>query len=227
MAEKRICPACKKEIKETATRCPECQKQLEILCWEIEQESGQMVLYSGEGAEASIREDLISGKLRLLNRCRQHVKVLERVEQGEEQYGLKKEMEWKTLRDYTDNVSSLQGLYNPVKAYGREVAMTTWKIAGIIIAVGWNTDALLAAGSNPLVAIVISSVLLLLTPTGIGLGIGSVVIGNIYHIPPLGIVIRNFVAIILGILVGGAVGWTLGYVIGALIGLTKEKVLEG
>lgn len=226
MAAKKTCPSCKKQIDENATKCPQCKKELEILFWEIEPEPGNKVLYSGEGAEATIREQLLSGKLKLSDRCRQYINMLERVENGNEHYGLKREMDWKTLRDYANAVFSLQVLYNPVSAYGKRVAQVTWVVIGSIVAIGWNMDILLAAGASPLGAFVISAILLLLTPTVIGLGIASFVVGNIYRFPPLGMAIRTFIAIIIGGLIGGIVGWTVGYLIGVLIGLTKRKMLE-
>lgn len=226
MAAKKTCPSCKKEINANAKKCPECQKDLEILYWDIELESGDKALYPGEGAEPSIREQLVSGKLKLSNRCRQYINVLEGVEDGQEHYGLKKEMEWKTLRNYADGVFSLQALYNPFKAYGKRVAKITWAVIGAIVAIGWNMDILLTAGANPLIALVISVVLLLLTPTVVGLGIASFVVGSTYRFPPFSMAFRTLIAIIIAGLIGGAVGWTLGYLIGALVGFTKKKMLE-
>ncbi|MCK4816898.1 hypothetical protein KA005_14100 [bacterium] len=226
MAKKtKACPACGKQIDESAKECPECKKQLEILHWEIEQEFGEKVVFLEPNAEESVREQLISGKLKLNNRCRQFINTLQRVEDGKDHYETKQEMEWKTLRDYANSVFSLQVLYNPVQAYGKRVAFITWVIVGAITAIGWNTNILLAAGANPIVAVILSIVLLALLPTVVGLAIASIVVGGIYALPPLGMAIRSLIALLIGALVGGAIGWTLGYLIGVLIGTIKKKVL--
>jgi hypothetical protein len=200
---------------------------LEILHWEIEQESGEKALYFGEEAEKALREQLISGKLKLSNRCRQYVNVLERIEEGKEQSGLKQEKEWKTLRDYADGMFSLQKLYNPAKADGKRVARITWMVVGGIVAIGWNMQVLLTAGAPPFIAFVWSVVLLLLIPTVIGFVFGSVVVGGIHGLRPFRVAFGTLGAVLIGALVGGIVGWTFGYLIGIIIGLTKKRVLEG
>ena len=223
--KKKICPACNKEIDELAIECPECEKQLEILCWEIEKESGEKVLFFGKTVEESIREHLLSGKLKLSNHCRQYIKILKRMEEGKEYYGLKKEMKWKTIRAYANSVFSLQVLYSPVKACGKRTAFITWAVIGIVAAIGWNIAALLSFGANPIVAILWSMILLLLTPTVIGLAIGSFVVSKFYSLPPFGMAFRTLFAIVIGVLIGAAVGWTVGYLIGVSIGAVKKKIL--
>ena len=226
MAAKKTCPACNKQIPEAATECPQCKKQLETLCWEIERESNERVSFSGPGGVESLREKLISGELKLRDRCRQYTKVLERVEASEEHFGVKKEKEWKTLRDYANAEFSLQVLYAPVQACAKRGAMITGIVVGLLVAIAWNTSGLLAVGANPAAAVVLAIGMLLLFPTVIGLIIGSLVVSAIYRIPATGMGFRTLIAAILGLLVGLAVGWTVGYAIGALCGLRVKKVLE-
>jgi hypothetical protein len=226
MAALKTCPACKKQIDEKATQCPECKKQLEILYWEIEQTTGEKVLYQDGEAKTSIRDQLLSGQMKLTDRCRQYLHALKSVEDGIDNYSVKNDLGWKTLRDYADKVFDLQVLYNPAMAYGKSTAQTTWVIVGFLVAIGWNADILIAAGANLIVAIVFSLVLLLLTPTVLGLGIASFILAGMYQLPAMGMAIRTFFAILIGALVGAAVGWTFGFAIGALIGLTKKKALS-
>lgn len=226
MAEKKTCPSCQKEIDADAKKCPECQTELEILYWEIETESGEKVLHSGEQSVRSIREELISGKLKLSNRSRQYIEILQRVEDGKRDYGLKEEMEWKILRDYADQEFQLQVLYRPVPAYGKRVAQITAVIFGVIVAIGWTMDILLAAGINPLIALVISIALLGFTPTVVGLGIIAFGVGVAYDITFFSLIVRPPLALIAGLIVAIVVGLPIGFMIGVLIGLTRKKVLK-
>lgn len=226
MATMKSCPSCKKEIDEKLVKCPHCQKQLEIQYWEIEQDNGEKILLTSENAESTIRNNLLTTKLRLTNRARQYTDMLKSIEDGKDQYVTKQDKGWKTLRDYADQVYSLQALYNPIMADGKKMAQNVFTIVGVITAIGWNTIPLVNAGANIVLAILISGVLLILTPTVVGMAIGSFVVGNMYGFPPFGMAVRTVVAIIVGLIVGGIVGWTLGFGIGALIGLTKKKVLS-
>lgn len=225
MAEEKICPSCRKAIDQKVKKCPNCQKQLEILYWEVEQHTGEKVLYSGEKAEVTIRENLIAGTLQLTYPCRQYVTLLKGVANGEDQYESLPDMGWKTLRDYADEVYALQVLYSPVMADGKRVAQQVWVLAGFVVAIAWNASPLLAIGVNPFVAILISIGLLILTPTIVGIAVGSVVVGGIYGFPPFGMAVRTGVAILVGAVVGGLISWTLGFAIGAIIGLTKKKMV--
>jgi hypothetical protein len=227
MSAQKICPSCNTAINPTEKKCPNCKKALELTYWEIELDTGEKTLYVGDEAEANIREHLVSGKLKLVNRCRQYTTALEKVVDGNDQYINKTELEWKSLRDYTDRVFALQVLYDPIKAYGKQAAQTTWIIIGVIVAVGWNADPFLATGANLIVAIIISIVLLLLTPTVIGLIIAAYIAAAIFGLPATGIAFRSFISILIGMLAGGAVGWTIGNLIGVIIGSTKKKALEG
>lgn len=226
MAKKeKPCPACYKKIDESATECPECKKKLEILHWELEQDSGEKMVFSEPNAEDSIREQLISGKLKLINRCRQFTTALQRVVEEKDHYETKDEKDWKALKDYANSSFSLQVLYNPVQAYGKRVALIATVTIGIITAIGWDTQMLLTVGANPVIAVILSILLLVLTPTVIGLAIGSYVVGRIYGLPPFGMAFQTFFAIVIGAIIGAAAGWTIGYLIGVIIGLTKKKVL--
>ncbi|MBU1163244.1 MAG: hypothetical protein KKA75_03740 [Proteobacteria bacterium] len=226
MAKKeKECPACKKNIDESAKECPECKKRLEILNWEIQQDSGESIVFSEPDAEEAIRERLISGELKLINRCRHFTTALQRVTDENDHYENKEEKEWKTLKDYANSSFPLQVLYNPVQAYGKRVAMITGVTILIITAIAWDTEMLIAAGANPVIAVILSVLLLALTPTVIGLAITSYVVGRIYSLPPFGMAFRTLFAVVIGVLAGGAVGWTVGYLIGVIIGLTKKKVL--
>lgn len=226
MAKKeKTCPACDKKIDDSAKECPECKKKLEILHWEVEADSGEKIVFSEPNTEDSIREQLISGKFKLINRCRQFTTVLQRVTGENDHYETKDEKEWKTLKDYANSSFSLQVLYNPVQAYGKRVAFIATATIGIITAIGWDTQMLLDAGANPIIAVILSILLLVLTPTVIGLAIGSYVVGRIYSLPPFGMAFRTFFAMVIGAIIGAAVGWTIGYLIGVIIGLTKKKVL--
>ncbi len=224
MAKKR-CPACERKVNEAATECPHCKKQLEVVWWEVQGGSGERLLFSGKGSIETIREQLISRQLQLSNRCRQYIEKLDRVVEGQDLYSLKKEMEWRSLRDYANKVFDLQKLYNPVEAYGKRSARITWAVVGAITAIAWNTSGLLMYGASPVVAVLLSILLLLLTPTIIGLIIGSVVISSIYNIPATGMGFRTVFAVLIGLAVGGAAGWTVGYLIGVFIGLGKKKVI--
>jgi uncharacterized membrane protein YccC len=209
--KKKTCPACMKKIDESAKECPECKKSLEILHWEVEKESGEKVVCSGPNAKDTIRDQLISGELNLINRCRQFTTVLQSIQDEKDHYEIKKEKDWKTLRDYANTSFSLQVLYNPVQAYGKRAAIITAATIGIITAIAWDTEMLLATGANPFLAVILSILLLTLTPTVIGLAIASYVVGGIYRLPPFGMAFRTFFSIIIGALVGAAVGWTIGY----------------
>jgi hypothetical protein len=224
--KKKLCPACQKEINESAKKCPKCNKKLEILNWEIEWDSGQKLQLSGPDAENSIRDQLISGQLKLENRCRQFVTSLQSVKDEKEYYEVKQEKDWKTLRDYANDIFSLQVLYDPQRAYGKKFALITTAIIGIITAIAWDSDLLLTVGANPIMAIICSVLLIALSPTVIGLFIASAIVGRIYHLSPFGLAVRTFVALFIGVVIGLVVGWTIGYLIGVVIGKTKKKVLE-
>jgi len=226
MAKKtKACPACKKDIAEDATTCPLCGKQLEILHWEIEQESGEKILIIDPNAADLIREQLLSGKLKLSNRCRQYIKALMKVEEGKDEYGIKKEMEWKTLKDYANSVFSLQVLYNPAGAYGKQTAGYAVYGIGAITAIGWNASALLANGAGIIATIFWSIVLLFTNLTVIGVFIVSFIISKIYDLPPFAMAFRSYIALLIGGIVGLVGGWPIGYLIGVFIGLSKKKVL--
>ena len=227
MSEQVNCPSCNAKINVTAQKCPNCKKILVITNWEIELDNGEKSLYFGEKAIVNIREHLVSGKIRLANRCRQYTSVLEKVIDGNDQYTTKAESEWKSLLDYADNVFTLQVLYDPVKAYGKQAAKTTWGIVGVIVAIAWYANLFLSVGANPLAAIVVSIILLLLTPTVIGLGIAAAIAAAMFNLSGVAIVIRSLISILIGVLAGGITGWTIGYLIGITIGSTKKKVIEG
>lgn len=228
MTEKtKPCPACNKQIDKSSKVCPECKKILRVLYWELEQASGKKTTYPESVAEAEIRERLISGDLTLSDRCRQYTDVLLGVTDGKDDYQSRNIEDWKTLKDFAGSCFSLQVLYDPVPAYGKRVAFITAITVGIIVAIGWNTSALLAVDANPIVAVILSALLLALTPTIIGLAIASFITGAIYDIPAMGMVWRTVFAIVIGGISGAVIGWTLGYLIGCIIGLTKKKVLTG
>lgn len=227
MAKKtKECPACQKQISDDAKECPECKKTLEILHWEIELGSGEKLLFFEPTAEETIREHLVDRKLNLSNRCRQFIKSLARVEAGQDHYETTKELEWKTLRDYADKVFSLQVLYNPVQAYGKLAARITWIASGIIVAIVWNTEMLLANDAGIVGAILWSIVLLLTSPTIIGVGIVSFIVSRVYDLPPFAMAFRTFIGILVGAIAGAVIGWTAGYLIGVFIGLSKGKFLH-
>jgi hypothetical protein len=225
MAQKLIaCPDCKQQVAEDAASCSSCGKHLKVLSWEIESASGEKLHLTEPDAVPSIRDQLIAGKLTLSDHCRQFIKALERVEADQDVYGIKKEREWKTLRDYASKSFELQVLYDPINAYDKQTAQIVTVIVGAIMAVGWNTEALLGYDANPIIAVLLSIFLLLTTPTVVGLLIASFIVSLIYDLPAFAMAFRSLAAIFVGGLAGLVVGWPVGYLIGMFIGLSKAKV---
>ncbi len=82
MAEKKkTCPSCTNEIPSSATVCPQCKAELEVVVWEVEKVPGKNVSFRGHGAIEAVREALLSGEIKLSNPARQRIEVLERVEE--------------------------------------------------------------------------------------------------------------------------------------------------
>ena len=135
----KTCPACKTKIDKKSDTCPSCGKQLEILYWEIEQASGEKMVLAGGEAEITIRDDLLAKKLTLSDPCRQIIKKLSRVVNGQDVYVIKEEKPLLKLKDYANSVFELQVLYNPASAYGKLVA----KITGV-----WSVLLLQLAGTQ-------------------------------------------------------------------------------
>jgi hypothetical protein len=219
MADDKTCPSCNKEIKASTTVCPQCREQLEIVVWEIELASGDCLHHSQVEA---IREDLLSGKFQLSDRCRQYKDVLVQINDGQKQYDKIDETKWHTVKDFADREFLLLSLYDPRKAYGQRAQEITGVLVGSLVAVYWIASGLMAAGANPVLAIVLSVILLLSTFTVIGLFVAGHLIGNAYGIPLLGLVI---VAFIVGIVAGIATGFTVGRWIGLQIGSRKPKLI--
>jgi RNA polymerase subunit RPABC4/transcription elongation factor Spt4 len=215
------CPACHKIIKKSMNVCPECNTQLKVIFWEIENDFGKKILFDSEDL---IKKQLISGTLKLNNRSRKIEKILYKIEKGKKEYKILKEMKWKTLKDYANSVFSLQVLYNPIKAYEKRLGIIILLILAFITAICWNANILLSAGANLIVAILLSILLILLSPTIIGLCIASIIIGNFYNFPPLGLFIRTSIAIGIGAIVGGLFGFPIGYLIGYFIGKSKKVI---
>jgi hypothetical protein len=220
MAKNKTCPACAQETKDSETKCPRCGEQLEILIWEIELGSGECVRHSNV---EKIREGLLSGKYQLSDKCRQYKDVLSQISEGQRQYDRIDETKWHTIRIFAENEFSLLVLYDPRKAYGQRVTGITGGLVGGLVAIGWVASGLVAAGANPLLAIVLSVILLLSTFTVIGLFIAGNLIGNAYAVPWLGLVI---VAFIVGIVAGIATGFTIGRWIGFQIGSRKPIMIQ-
>ncbi len=124
--KQKLCPACKEQIDEKSKDCPKCQKKLEILYWEIEDQSGNKTVFSESEAESEIKKRLLNREFQITNRCRQFAKELKEVKEGVDEYGLKNEGAYLSIEDYANQVFSLQVLYNPAPAYGKLFARTTW-----------------------------------------------------------------------------------------------------
>jgi hypothetical protein len=220
MANKVACPFCKKEIDATKSKCPSCKKELEVLFWEIETESGNTETYKGEGAEKVIRKKLLSGELKLSDRCRQYVNRIVNIEAGEAIYELKKDKGWKSVKESANKVLTLQELYNPTMAHGKEAAKIAWAIVGLISAVAYLTYYYTGAGHSGFIALLFGIGTIIISATGVGLLILAFIGG-------MNMLIQILIAMIAGVAIGAVVGWTFGLIIGAIVGSRKEKLLEG
>lgn len=221
----KTCPACQQEIDSSAADCPLCNRKLEILHWEIEPESGENFIFAGPEATNSIREKLLSNQLKIADRCRQYVQVLLKIEGDQPEYGIKNEMEWKTIRDYANPVFDLQMLYNPVGAYSKLTAKMVGYGLGALTALGYLISVLMENDAGIIASIFWSIVLLFTNLTVIGVFIISYIISRIYDLEPFAMAFQSYFSLLVGGIVGLIGGWTLGYLIGVFIGLSKKKVL--
>lgn len=245
---KRPCPACGKKVVAGTAECPHCGREVERVCWELET-GGERRFFAGKKGLAELGAALVSGSVQLGDRCRQRIEWLDskegrttsgggsadeserqNVDQAEGENGganqrfvVKEERAWQTLGAYADSEFELRRLYDPVGAWGKRSAFVTWGVVGVVVAVAWNTDGLLAYGAHPIVALLLGAGMLLLLPTVIGLIVGSLVVGSLYGVPGMGMGFRTLVAAFLGVAVGAVVGWTFGYLVGAVIGMREPR----
>ena len=99
-------------------------------------------------------------------------------------------------------------------------------MVGALVAIGWNTEALLANDASLIPAIIWSVLLLLPAVTVIGLMIMSFIVSRIYDLPAFAMAFRTVIGILVGAVVGAIVGWTIGYLIGFIFGMSRKKVLK-
>ena len=101
MAEKsKACPSCSGTMPASATVCPHCKTELQVTVWEIQRTSSETACFRGREAVPAIKSRLISGTLKLSDMCRQRVKALDRIENGEPRYSVKAEKKWDSLLAY-------------------------------------------------------------------------------------------------------------------------------
>jgi hypothetical protein len=100
--------------------------------------------------------------------------------------------------------------------------MTPVYIVGALVTILANTELLVSAGANPIVAFIIGSIILLLLPTVIGLAIGSYVVGLMYDLPGLAMAFRC----LFGGFLGAVAGLIIGYPLECFSGANKKKPVE-
>ena len=193
------------------------------ISWEIEKESGEIVLFSGTNAEESIRKQLLARDLKLSDRCRQHIKILS---EGSMEVIRIEVKEWKTIRDYADDVFSLQVLYSPINAYMERYILIPIGAAiliGIIVGIVYNTYMLVDVGVGLGEALVWSIILLFLGVTIAG-GFITIAVFNYFH--PYISLGNIYLAAVSRALIVLVIVLILGYIIIFFTGLTKKKLLE-
>ncbi|MGD9161312.1 MAG: zinc ribbon domain-containing protein [Desulfobacteraceae bacterium] len=224
--DKESCPNCGEKISITDETCKHCKKQLEVTVWHIKKKSGETFTYTHPQAIENIKEGLISGKLKLTFQCKQTTKRLIYVE-GENDHWETEEKKWETLRDYTDRYFPLQVLYNASTVYGRLGAIIGWIFGAIIITIWWNAGFLMQCGARILAAISLTVLLLLFTPTVIGLLIVAFIVSTIYDINnTVGVALRTLLSIGIGIIGGAIAGAIPCYILGYIFGLSKKKQIR-
>lgn len=224
MAKKEKCPSCGNAVNSGQVECPNCLADLIITRWEIEIIPKQILSFEGSTAIEEIKKKLLSGEIMLSDRSRRTTRVLERVTDNKEHYRITKEEPWKDLKQYADKVFEIQQLYDPASAIGKSYAMGFCLTVGILFTIGANTELLVQAGANIIIAIIIGAVALLVSPTLIGLAIVSVVAGMIYGLPLAALGLRCLLAMLVGLVLGFGVGWPVGYLIGSIVGGGKKVV---
>ena len=223
MAEKhKRCPSCSGRMPASATVCPRCKTELQVTVWEIQQTASQATCFRGREAVSRIKSGLISGTLKLSDMCRQRIEVLDRIENGEPRYSVKKEKRWDSLSAYARREFELHVLFAPARAYARLGSHVGFPLVAIPTAVYWSVTGLMYAGASPLNAVLLGILMLLSVPTVILAVPVFLIVSRIYDVPAFAL---TFFSYVYGVVGGGVVGFTIGAAVGALLAVRKKPVV--